>query len=554
MPDFLEMIFSPAGQQIVVGTVQALSGGPKIREHEDRLKRVEERFAAIQAMSVAPTAPLPPPPPPQLPRAPGTDEIRLQLVDISARLKEAGRFAREDGMQHPEVQKRLSDSEAILSRLERYDLAPEHVRGMSPADRSAIEQEITAIRRLRQSVYNRVGTPADLDSVAADVGESAKRLRLAAAGMPAVPHSPTRSMGDYSSYAPEMDIDTGCLPCGKAHLGTVDALLREAAEAAQGEGMASPEVQDRLSVAEEEIMALFADDWTEERIAKSPDHDKAVLEEYAPRVQKIGSRLAAIRSPEELADIAQETAELRERFRASLSPVLHMIGTGHPRGSRVSRKAIETFGLPTGGEIAAVTDPVDVGEMSRRVQEGIASRGVRWIERNIPTPPEGGTIEAYYTREGDQDLITLSPGIASPEVQKTPYGLQVRIHEAAHSLIHNPDCWPDVSETHEREETEVELATVAALVELGVPVETYEGTMIPPGEAEVDWSRLERYDPTAARNVKWATGLLVQAARGESEGIAIAKCPALQDPTITPPSPPRIRTPIRDPRMESTRP
>ena len=334
MADIIELLLTnQQARNLALGILQSLTGSGKARDHEDRLKSVEEQMARVRALAVAP-APVPAlmTPPSPGPRPAALDSIRTQLVDISARLKEAGRFAHEDGMGHPEVQKRLGDSEAILSRLERYDLAPENVLSLSPGDREALQGELTRIRRLRQRVYNSMGTADDLDQAAADAGESAKRLRLAAAGIspdrertvirveaPQNPQEPPREAETpYSSYAPEMDVDTGCLPCGKAHLGTVDALLREAAEAASGEGMTSPEVQDRLSVAEEEIMALFADDWTAERIAKSPEGDRRILEEYGPRVQEIGARLSSVRSPEELQAVAVEMSDLRERFRVDL--------------------------------------------------------------------------------------------------------------------------------------------------------------------------------------------------------------------------------------------
>lgn len=87
------------------------------------------------------------------------------------------------------------------------------------------------------------------------------------------------------------DVDTGCLPCGKAHLGAMQGMLERAAEAADKEGGCGPECGQWMARAAQEPVALFARDWTPERIAKTPLHHRALLEQYVPKVRQMQSEL-----------------------------------------------------------------------------------------------------------------------------------------------------------------------------------------------------------------------------------------------------------------------
>lgn len=246
-------------------------------------------------------------------RPPVLSEARDRIVRVAAALKEALRFAREDGLDHPEVQKRLEDVERVLgdlTDLERYTLAPERVRSLREAERRVVEDVLPAIRRLRQAGLNRLGTVEDLAAAAATAGELATKLRVAAAL--------TERPQPYSRYAPEMSIDTGCVECGRAHLAAVEASLRRAAEIAGQRGFGDPEVQSRLAMAEEELAALFDYDWTAERIARTPPADRAVLEAFVPRARRLYERLRSVADAEALATVAAEAVAVREGFREAL--------------------------------------------------------------------------------------------------------------------------------------------------------------------------------------------------------------------------------------------
>lgn len=187
------------------------------------------------------------------------------------------------------------------------------------------------------------------------------------------------------------------------------------------------------------------------------------------------------------------------------------------------------YRLPTTRLVEQATEPMSIGDLAANLKRRLEERGVRIIVRDIPAPgTEGGVILAHYHRTPTgQDVITLSSAIAS--TLDTPFGFSVLVHEAAHALLHNPECWPKVSRSHEREEIDAELTTVAALAELELPIETYEGVIYPPGSIQVNWEEVKAYDPTAYRNVRWAADWIVRASRGEDHELAREPCPALQE-------------------------
>lgn len=271
---------------------------------EDRLQRLLDRLEAAQARLGL------------LDRLPGPvpADVAGPVTEVSATLKEALRFAREDGMEHPEVRRRLEDAELILTDLERFGLAPERIRRLPEEEQEAVRSLAPALRRLRQQVVARLQSPADLEEAAAMAGELAAGIRQGRILLP-----PTPSSGEYSRYAPDMEVATGCIPCGRAHLGALQANLEAALASARGEGMDSrmdsPGVSKRLAAAEEELAALMRYDWTPERIAASPPAERAVLEEFRPAVEKFREALGQVRTETDLERLTESARQLRTAFR-----------------------------------------------------------------------------------------------------------------------------------------------------------------------------------------------------------------------------------------------
>lgn len=210
-------------------------------------------------------------------------------------------------------------------------------------------------------------------------------------------------------------------------------------------------------------------------------------------------------------------------------PRLAKYAPGRPRRETVGRFAVARWQPPSAELVEHATEPMTVGDLARNLKRRLEERGVRIIVRDIPAPETGGgVILAHYHRTPTgQDVITLSSAVAN--TLDTPFGFSVLAHEAAHALLHNPECWPKVTRSHEREEQDAELVTIAALAELELPIETYEGVVYPPGSIQVSWEEVKAYDPTAYRNVRWAAEWIVRAARGEDSALAREPCPALRE-------------------------
>ena len=87
----------------------------------------------------------------------------------SASLKEALRFAREDGVKHPEVQIRMEETEKAINALERVSLSPERLGKLDPAQAKKARESLPELRRARQDLINHVKTAEDLEQVTARI-------------------------------------------------------------------------------------------------------------------------------------------------------------------------------------------------------------------------------------------------------------------------------------------------------------------------------------------------------------------------------------------------
>jgi hypothetical protein len=187
---------------------------------------------------------------------------------------------------------------------------------------------------------------------------------------------------------------------------------------------------------------------------------------------------------------------------------------------------------PTAAQEAEVTAPPDACTAYNRIKAALIARGTRVTEpRNL----EPG-IEAYY--DPDANNIMISPGIAAGCDTCSPhcdaYSTQVLVHEGAHELLHNPDCLPKfregmtyTSSGHIVEEAEADLSAMVTMVNLGLPVQLYDGSVVPPGSVEADWALAKRVlDKETYENVRWASNWLTQAAQGGMDAsLSSARCP-----------------------------
>lgn len=102
---------------------------------------------------------------------------RSHLSTISGALGESLRFAREDGIQHPEVQRRIMMSEDEANIMERIDLAPDALLNSPPEERQLAEEYLPRIRKLRQGLGG-ISSVDKLEEVAGEASLLAQEFRL----------------------------------------------------------------------------------------------------------------------------------------------------------------------------------------------------------------------------------------------------------------------------------------------------------------------------------------------------------------------------------------
>lgn len=113
-------------------------------------------------------------------------------------------------------------------------------------------------------------------------------------------------------------IGMACLPCTRAHLITVRGTLKEALRFALGEseGVAHPEVQQRIDTAVEELVVMERFDLAPEKIAKTSNEERAVINEMLPQIRTLRQDLLnGPSTPEELQDLTSAVDELYKQVR-----------------------------------------------------------------------------------------------------------------------------------------------------------------------------------------------------------------------------------------------
>jgi hypothetical protein len=323
------------------------------------------------------------------------------------------------------------------------------------------------------------------------------------------------------------------------------ALLKESVRFAEaGDDVRHPEVESRRLAAEAELAAA-------ERLRPGSLHP-SISQSLRQVRRRVGSGITDTKSlieaakqadelslntnshtwhgmhPRDLERLADEVHTIRARFaedRARMGS-MHFISPspiGPERHHTIPKEVIEEYTSPGIGQMAGLSKQ-QVKTSFDSVLERLEARGVKVRYRDLPVTMEWA-IEGAYTP--DHNAIVLN----ASKMARDNYALQTIFHEGTHSLLHNRECHPTVSKkpySEMPEEIEAHVASMAAMLDLGVPVEGRFGEEIKPGEIKIDWNKIkEKAGPQAEENIKWAAQWLVRAARGEDSGLAGDKCPAL---------------------------
>lgn len=101
------------------------------------------------------------------------------ITTATASLEEAMRFARADGVDHPEAQLRIARAEELIDVMERVQFSPSLLRQYSPEEQQAIKAALPELRAARQDLVNNVHSADDLEEVTARIAEIDKQLNPA---------------------------------------------------------------------------------------------------------------------------------------------------------------------------------------------------------------------------------------------------------------------------------------------------------------------------------------------------------------------------------------
>ncbi len=109
-------------------------------------------------------------------------------------------------------------------------------------------------------------------------------------------------------------IPTGCIPCSLGHVGTCSGLLNEAMRFARTDGMASPEVIDRVNICLDELNALERVDLRPEMTVNLQGKEKELATEALVQSKAIRHNLENLKTIDDLEKTAARTQEIRSHI------------------------------------------------------------------------------------------------------------------------------------------------------------------------------------------------------------------------------------------------
>lgn len=193
---------------------------PESTSESDRLSQYDGRVAQMDALTGKDNALRRQPISEQIPAA-GEDVsigciacARAHFSTIAGTLKEAIRFAREDGLTHPEVQSRLQAAEEEVTNVERHDWTPEKTLNSPPREKHVIHGFFPGLRRLRQQIMQ-ITTVDDLEHAAANAAHLSTDFRLAVLEMRGVNTGGVKDAASKPGAGRIIAREAGCDSAGK---------------------------------------------------------------------------------------------------------------------------------------------------------------------------------------------------------------------------------------------------------------------------------------------------------------------------------------------------
>lgn len=227
--------------------------------------------------------------------------------------------------------------------------------------------------------------------------------------------------------------DTDCFSCATAHLAGMEGALRRAAKEAKKEGGCGPGCVRWLNIAAQEPAALLARDWTPEKREKLPPEQKAVLERYAPAVERLAKKVTPTPEGE---GVIKAASLLKEAVRFAEA------------GDGVTHPEVEARRLMAEAEIAAAERlrpgqlPPGTSQRIRSLRRQIGS-GITDTGRLIEAAREADRLAAEvnsgsWRQMSPRDLDTLAD-----EVNRIRQEFAASRRNAVLGHIYSPDNEPE---------------------------------------------------------------------------------------------------------------
>jgi len=186
----------------------------------------------------------------------------------------------------------------------------------------------------------------------------------------AVATSPESSQ--YAGISQVSAAGKACVPCGSAHFQTVAGGLGEAMRFARSEGIAYPEVIERISASETELNTFERWDWTPEKVARLEGNEKKLMDDMLNASREMRHRLSDIKTVDELEETAAKAGAMSKDFRARLFQMqIGVITPGQQRELHRKAEAIQAkYGTSEEPEISLEEAKKEAHEeLTKRIEE-----------------------------------------------------------------------------------------------------------------------------------------------------------------------------------------
>lgn len=225
-----------------------------------------------------------------------------------------------------------------------------------------------------------------------------------AAAVPVNPSPPSRYLAEEGQPgADEAGWDTSCLGCAGSHLALAKAQLEKAAAATD------PAERERyMATARGELAALFAADWTPERIARTPREHREIIERYIGQIRGLQQQISTPygENATAVASLASEST----RFAFS-------DGVEHPevqsRLSQIEELAVEAERVDLGAERIEALPPaqqdraIDLRNRLRRLRQEFRPGVIQTPKQLNAAAAEAERVSRGLQSLGETDAETV---------------------------------------------------------------------------------------------------------------------------------------------------